>query len=132
MVALRVSCGMEGCYMERPEMRLRFVEVKPWCMMMLSDQTTLICHTLRGQAAQKPLGIGTKLFNKATALRELQRGQLAHVDKLRKMKPGIDMRSPKQYPHVQYNARWRSFGNLAGLLSANGLRATGLRGKGCG
>merc|ERR1719393_427351 len=46
-----------------------------------------------------------KISNKATALRELQRGQLAHVDKLRKMKPGIDMRSPKQYPHVQYNAK---------------------------
>ena len=72
MVALGVSCGMEGCYMERPEMRLRFAEVKPWCMMMLSDQTTLICHTLRGQAAQKPLGIGTKLFNKATALRSVE------------------------------------------------------------
>jgi len=46
-----------------------------------------------------------KISNKATALRELQRGQLAHVDKLRKMKPGIDMRSPKSYPHVQYNAK---------------------------
>ena len=46
-----------------------------------------------------------RVSNKATALRELQRGQLAHVDKLRKMKPGIDMRSPKQYPHVQYNAK---------------------------
>ena len=46
-----------------------------------------------------------RVSNKATALRELQRGQLAHVDKLRKMKPGIDMRSPKAYPHVQYNAK---------------------------
>merc|ERR1719393_791551 len=46
-----------------------------------------------------------KISNKATALRELQRGQLTHVDKLRKMKPGIDMRSPQQYPHVQYNAK---------------------------
>lgn len=46
-----------------------------------------------------------RVSNKATALRELQRSQLMHVDKLRKMKPSIDMQSPKQYPHVQYNAK---------------------------
>ena len=46
-----------------------------------------------------------RVSNKATALRELQRSQLQHVDKLRKMKPSIDMCSPKQYPHVQYNAK---------------------------
>eukprot|EP00320_Phaeocystis_rex_P007027 CAMPEP_0119090816 /NCGR_PEP_ID=MMETSP1178-20130426/154079_1 /TAXON_ID=33656 /ORGANISM="unid sp, Strain CCMP2000" /LENGTH=241 /DNA_ID=CAMNT_0007074271 /DNA_START=29 /DNA_END=750 /DNA_ORIENTATION=+ len=46
-----------------------------------------------------------RVSNKATALRELQRSQLMHVDKLRKMKPSIDMCSPKQYPHVQYNAK---------------------------
>ena len=61
-----------------------------------------------------------RVSNKATALRELQKSQLMHVDKLRKMKPGIDMTSPKQYPHVQYNAKRMQVGPPRPLLGARG------------
>ena len=46
-----------------------------------------------------------KVSNKATAIREMQKSQLMHVDKLRKMKAGIDMKPPQAYPHVRYNAK---------------------------
>ena len=43
--------------------------------------------------------------NKATALRELHRSQKQHLFKLEHMKPSIDMKEPKTYPHVRYNAK---------------------------
>lgn len=46
-----------------------------------------------------------RVSNKATALRELQRSHKMHTDKLRNMKAQIDMKMPKQYPHVQCNAK---------------------------
>jgi len=46
-----------------------------------------------------------RVSNKATALRELQRSQKMHLIKLENMKPEIDMKKPKSYPHVQYNAK---------------------------
>merc|ERR1719171_3393028 len=46
-----------------------------------------------------------KCTNKATALRVLHREQAQHIEKLRNMKPGIDMKAPKAYPHVSFNAK---------------------------
>ena len=46
-----------------------------------------------------------KVANKATALRELQYSHMLHKQKLRDMKPGIDMKPPKAYPHVQVNRK---------------------------
>lgn len=46
-----------------------------------------------------------RVSNKATALRELQRSQKMHLIKLENMKPSIDMKQPKSYPHVQFNAK---------------------------
>jgi|EP00326_Haptolina_ericina_P026029 hypothetical protein len=43
--------------------------------------------------------------NKATALRALHRSHEMHVIKLENMKASIDMKQPKVYPHVQYNAK---------------------------
>jgi len=42
-----------------------------------------------------------RVSNKATALRS----QKMHLIKLENMKPEIDMKKPKSYPHVQYNAK---------------------------
>lgn len=48
-----------------------------------------------------------KSANKNTALRDLQRTQTLHYDKLSKMGPSIDMRKPKSmaYEHVKVNAK---------------------------
>ena len=45
------------------------------------------------------------MSNKATALRELHRSQRMHMEKLRNMKPGIDMKRPEQPKFLQYNAK---------------------------
>ena len=50
-------------------MRLRFGELKPAFLMMLADQCTELCHAVKAKMAEKPLGIGTKLMNKATKAR---------------------------------------------------------------
>ena len=46
-----------------------------------------------------------RVSNKATALRELHRSQRMHMEKLRNMKPGIDMKRPEQPKFLQYNAK---------------------------
>eukprot|EP00966_Prymnesium_polylepis_P184048 4265681-Prymnesium_polylepis.3 len=46
-----------------------------------------------------------RVSNKATALRALHRSHEMHLVKLENMKASIDMKSPKVYPHVQYNAK---------------------------
>ena len=38
-------------------------------------------------------------------MRELQRSHLQHLNKVKNMKPGIDMKPPASYPHVQVNAK---------------------------
>ena len=53
-----------------------------------------------------------RVSNKATALRELHRSQRMHMEKLRNMKPGIDMKRPGQpkFSSVQSPrsaCRWR-------------------------
>jgi|EP01046_Picozoa_sp_COSAG06_P025965 long-chain acyl-CoA synthetase len=73
MIVIGVASGMEGNFLELAEMRAntrqRVGELKPCCMMMLSDMATALCHNVRATVAQKPLGIGTKMMNKATAVR---------------------------------------------------------------
>ena len=46
-----------------------------------------------------------RVSNKATALREMQTFHKIHMLKLDKMKPSIDMSSPKIYSHVSFNAK---------------------------
>jgi len=46
-----------------------------------------------------------RVSNKATALRALHRSHEMHLVKLENMKASIDMKQPKVYPHVQYNAK---------------------------
>jgi len=76
MIVLGVSCGMEACFLEVGEMkannRQRLGELKPCCMMMLSDMATALCHNVRRTVAQKPFGVGTKLMNKATSTRSVE------------------------------------------------------------
>lgn len=67
-------------------------------------------NTVRSTSMVGRLGLPTstqhiKSANKATALRELQRSQKMHLIKLENMKPSIDMKQPKSYPHVQFNAK---------------------------
>lgn len=75
MIVLGIASGMEGCFMEVAELRAndrqRVGELKPCCMMMLSDMATGLCHRIIGKAAQKPLGIGTTMMNKAIASRKV-------------------------------------------------------------
>eukprot|EP00325_Prymnesiales_sp_UTEX-LB-985_P021855 CAMPEP_0174715514 /NCGR_PEP_ID=MMETSP1094-20130205/21265_1 /TAXON_ID=156173 /ORGANISM="Chrysochromulina brevifilum, Strain UTEX LB 985" /LENGTH=167 /DNA_ID=CAMNT_0015915095 /DNA_START=136 /DNA_END=636 /DNA_ORIENTATION=- len=66
--------------------------------------------TSSGYPSPSSMGLPTstqhmKVANKATAVRELQRNHKTHMVKLENMKPGIDMRPPKAYPHVQMNAK---------------------------
>ena len=46
-----------------------------------------------------------RVSNKATALRELHRSQRMHMEKLRNMKPGIDMKPPATMNLLKYNAK---------------------------
>ena len=67
-------------------------------------------NTVRSTSMVGRLGLPTstqhmRVSNKATALRELQRSQKMHLIKLENMKPSIDMKQPKSYPHVQFNAK---------------------------
>eukprot|EP01051_Picozoa_sp_SAG22_P012067 SAG22_NODE_1223_length_5120_cov_7.942442_2_plen_369_part_00 len=56
LITLGVAGGLEGTYMERPELRLRFGELQPAFMMMLADQCTERCHGAKAKMAAKPLG----------------------------------------------------------------------------
>ena len=51
-------------------MRLRFRDLQPAFLMMLADQCTELCHAAKAKMAKAPLGIGTKLFNKASTARQ--------------------------------------------------------------
>eukprot|EP00316_Scyphosphaera_apsteinii_P009457 CAMPEP_0119315462 /NCGR_PEP_ID=MMETSP1333-20130426/35967_1 /TAXON_ID=418940 /ORGANISM="Scyphosphaera apsteinii, Strain RCC1455" /LENGTH=236 /DNA_ID=CAMNT_0007320829 /DNA_START=18 /DNA_END=725 /DNA_ORIENTATION=+ len=69
---------------------------------------SLMGERSRVPAATMPLPTSTqhmKISNKQTALREMQRAHILHVDKLRKMKASVDMTRPQQYPHVACNAK---------------------------
>ena len=51
------------------------------------------------------VGCSTAREQQGAALRELHRSQRMHMEKLRNMKPGIDMKRPEQPKFLQYNAK---------------------------
>jgi long-chain acyl-CoA synthetase len=72
LIVIGVATGLEGNFMEQFELKKRLPEIKPICLMMLSDQAIALCQMLRDTLDEVLAGFGTWAANKASTKRSVE------------------------------------------------------------